>query len=37
LSFATWWRLRDVQGLSVAKTKLVLKSALQSLLEGAAY
>jgi AcrR family transcriptional regulator len=36
LSFATWWRLRDVQGLSVAKAKLVLKRALQSLLDGAA-
>jgi AcrR family transcriptional regulator len=36
LSFGTWWRLRDVQGLSVAKAKLVLKRALQSLLDGAA-
>ena len=35
LSFTTWWRLRDVQGLSVAKAKLVLKRALQSRLDGA--
>jgi len=34
LSFGTWWRLRDVQGLSVAKAKLVLKRAIQALLEG---
>jgi AcrR family transcriptional regulator len=36
LSFGTWWRLRDVQGLSVAKAKLVLKRAIEALLEGSA-
>jgi AcrR family transcriptional regulator len=34
LSFGTWWRLRDVQELSVAKAKLVLKRAIQALLKG---
>jgi hypothetical protein len=32
LSFASWNRLREDQGLSV-KTKLVLKQAVESLLE----
>jgi len=36
LTFGTWWRLRDVQGLSVAKAKLVLRRAIQALLEGSA-
>jgi AcrR family transcriptional regulator len=35
LSFGTWWRLCDVQGLSAAKAKLVLKRAILPLLEGA--
>jgi AcrR family transcriptional regulator len=34
LSFGTWWRLRDVQGLSVAKAKLVLKRAIEALLRS---
>jgi AcrR family transcriptional regulator len=34
LSFGTWWRLRDVQGLGVAKAKLVLKRAIQALLKS---
>jgi AcrR family transcriptional regulator len=32
LSFGTWWRLRDVQGLGVAKAKQVLKRAIEALL-----
>jgi AcrR family transcriptional regulator len=34
LSFGTWWRLRDVQGLGVAKAKLVLKRAIEALLQS---
>jgi AcrR family transcriptional regulator len=34
LSFGTWWRLRDVQGLGVAKAKLVLKRAIEALLKS---
>jgi hypothetical protein len=34
LSFENWSRLRDVQGLSVAKTKRVLKQAIEPLLAG---
>lgn len=34
LSFENWSRLREDQGLSVAKSKRVLKQAIQSLLEG---
>jgi AcrR family transcriptional regulator len=36
LSFENWSRLRDDQGLSVAKSKRVLKQAIQSLLKGQA-
>jgi AcrR family transcriptional regulator len=35
LSFESWNRLREDQGLSVAKSKLVLKQAIESLLRGA--
>jgi AcrR family transcriptional regulator len=34
LSFENWSRLRDVQGLSVAKSKRVLKQAIEPLLSG---
>jgi len=34
LSFENWSRLREDQGLGVAKSKRVLKQAIQSLLEG---
>ena len=36
LSFENWSRLREDQGLSVAKSKRVLKQAIQSLLESQA-
>ena len=32
LSFETWSRLRDDQGLGIAKAKRVLKQAIQSVL-----
>jgi hypothetical protein len=35
LSFETWSRLRDDQGLSIARSKRVLKGAIQSLLADA--
>ena len=34
LSFESWNRLREDQGLSIAKSKRVLKQAIESLLEG---
>jgi len=34
LSFESWSRLREDQGLSIAKSKNVLKQAIQSLLDG---
>jgi AcrR family transcriptional regulator len=34
LSFESWNRLREDQGLSVAKAKLILKNAIDSLLQG---
>jgi hypothetical protein len=34
LSFESWSRLRDDQGLSVAKSKRVLKQAIEALLES---
>jgi AcrR family transcriptional regulator len=34
LSFESWNRLREDQGLSIAKSKIVLKQAIESLLEG---
>jgi AcrR family transcriptional regulator len=34
LSFESWNRLREDQGLSIAKTKLVLKTTIESLLHG---
>jgi AcrR family transcriptional regulator len=34
LSFESWNRLREDQGLSIAKAKLVLKNAIESLLQG---
>jgi AcrR family transcriptional regulator len=36
LSFESWNRLREDQGLSIAKSKRVLKQAIESLLEGQA-
>jgi hypothetical protein len=36
LSFESWNRLREDQGLSIAKSKLVLKRAIEPLLEGQA-
>lgn len=36
LSFETWSRLRESQGLGIVKSKLVLKRAVQSLLESKA-
>ena len=36
LSFESWNRLREDQGLSIAKSKRVLKEAIESLLEGQA-
>lgn len=36
LSFESWSRLREDQGLSIAKSKRVLKQAIESLLEGQA-
>jgi AcrR family transcriptional regulator len=36
LSFESWSRLREVQGLSVANSKRVLKQAIELLLQGAA-
>jgi hypothetical protein len=36
LSFESWNRLRDDQGLSVAKSKRVLKQAIKALLESQA-
>jgi AcrR family transcriptional regulator len=34
LSFESWSRLREDQGLSIAKSKLILKQAIESLLQG---
>ena len=34
LSFESWSRLREDQGLSIAKAKRVLKQAIEALLEG---
>jgi hypothetical protein len=36
LSFESWNRLREDQGLSTAKSKHVLKQAIESLLKGEA-
>jgi hypothetical protein len=36
LSFESWNRLREDQGLSIAKSKRVLKQAIELLLEGEA-
>ena len=36
LGFESWQRLREDQGLSIAKSKRVLKQAIESLLEGQA-
>jgi hypothetical protein len=36
LSFASWSRLREDQDLSIAKSKRVLKQAIELLLEGRA-
>ena len=36
LSFESWNRLREDQGLGIAKSKQVLKQAIESLLEGQA-
>jgi hypothetical protein len=37
LSFESWSRLREDQGLSIAKSKRVLKQAIESLLNGSRY
>jgi AcrR family transcriptional regulator len=37
LSFASWSRLREDQGLSIAKSKRILKQAIESLLNGSRY
>ena len=34
LSFESWSRLREDQGLSIAKSKAALKQAIESLLDG---